>query len=185
MKKLLVGLIAVVIVLGLAIGFIGLDLTKTAGPPGMPSLWKLVSGVLSPVNSSWSVAIGTTGVSADRGVTKLSLTADTVLTAAQILANGWISNQGDDGEQDDTLPAVSYPIAVTFLVEEAQIIEVNPPSDELFDFDGTDLDANDCIDSPAIVGSKMVCTRIQIASGAWRWSCDTVRGVWADTGATD
>ena len=137
------------------------------------------------ISISGAATIGTTGVGADRAVTKLSLTADTALTEAQILANYWISNQGDDGEQDDTLPAVSYPISVCFTVEEAQIIEVNPPSGELFDLDGTALDADDCIDSPATVGSKMVCTRMQIADASWRWSCDTVRGVWVDAGASD
>jgi hypothetical protein len=115
----------------------------------------------------------------------LDLTADTVLTEAQIQANKYITNQGDDGEADITLPAVSYVIGVTFLVSEAQIIEVNPPSGETFDLNGTTLDADDCVDSPAVVGSKLVATRMQNAAGTWIWSLDTVRGSWVDTGASD
>ncbi|MDD5287451.1 MAG: hypothetical protein PHD54_16495, partial [Desulfuromonadaceae bacterium] len=80
---------------------------------------------------------------------------------------------------------VSYPISVCFIVEEALIFEVCPPTGELFDHDGTALDANDCIDSPAVVGGKMIVTRMQIADGTWRWSTDTVRGAWTDTGASD
>jgi hypothetical protein len=113
------------------------------------------------------------------------LTADTVLTEAQIQANKYITNQGDDGEADITLPAVSYVISLTFIVSEAQIIEVNPPSGEAFDLNGTTLDADDCVDSPAVVGSKIVATRMQNAAGTWIWSLDTVRGSWVDTGASD
>lgn len=116
---------------------------------------------------------------------KLDLTTDTTMTEAQILANKYISNQGAAGEVDLTLPAVSYAISVVFSVEEVLIIEVNPPSGELFDLNGTLLDANDCVDSPAIVGSKLVATRLQNAAGTWIWSLDAVRGTWVDTGASD
>lgn len=115
----------------------------------------------------------------------LELTSDTSITEAQLLANGFITNQGASGEIDITLPAVSYRISRTIIVEEAQIIEVNPPSGEAFDLSGTNLDANDVIDSPAVVGSKMVVTRMKNASGTWHWSCDAVRGSWVDSGATD
>ena len=71
------------------------------------------------------------------------------------------------------------------LITEAQIAEINPPSGEAFDLGGTALDADDCIDSPATVGAKAVFTRMQDATGAWFWSVDTVRGAWADTGASD
>ena len=120
-----------------------------------------------------------------RDVSKLDLTADTSISEAQILANRYISNQGDAGEADLTLPAVSYAIQVIFSVEEAQNIEINPPSGEILDLDGTALDADDCVDSDSTVGSKISATRLQIAAGTWRWSLDTIRGVWVDTGASD
>jgi len=113
------------------------------------------------------------------------LTEDTSITAAQVLANKFISNQGASGEIDILLPALSYSISRTVLVEEDQIIEVNPPAGEAFDLSGTMLTADYCIDSPAIVGSKAVFTRMQDASGAWHWSVDIVRGTWIDTGVSD
>lgn len=115
----------------------------------------------------------------------LELTGDTSISEAQLQTNKFITNQGSSGEIDLTLPAVSYRISRTFIVEEAQIIELNPPSGELFDLDGTNLDANDCVDSPATVGSKIVATRMKNAAGTWVWSLDTVRGAFVDTGATD
>ena len=115
----------------------------------------------------------------------LNLTTDTSITADQLLANRYISNQGASGEVDLTLPAVSFSISRTVLITEAQIAEINPPSGESFDLDGTALDADDCIDSPATVGAKAVFTRMQDATGAWFWSVDIVRGSWVDTGASD
>ena len=115
----------------------------------------------------------------------LDLTADASISATQLLANKFISNQGASGEVDITLPAVSYSITRTILITEAQIAEINPPSGEAFDLAGTALDADDCIDSPATVGAKAVFTRMQNASGTWHWSVDTVRGTWVDTGASD
>jgi len=115
----------------------------------------------------------------------LNLTTDTVISATQILENQFITNQGASGEIDITLPAISYSATRTVIVEETQIIEVNPPSGEVFDLSGTNLDADDCIDSPNTVGAKAVFTRMQNASGTWIWSVDTVRGTWADTGASD
>lgn len=120
-----------------------------------------------------------------RETSKLDLTADTSITEAQILANKYITNQGGAGEADLTLPAVSYPIPVIFVVEEVQNIEINPPTGEFFDLDGINLDANDCVDSDSTVGSKIVATRMQDASATWRWSLDTARGAWIDTGASD
>lgn len=115
----------------------------------------------------------------------LNLASDTDITASQLLSNKFISNQGASGEVDITLPAVSYSITRTVLVEETQIVEINPPSGEAFDLSGTMLDANDCIDSPTVVGAKAVFTRMQDASGVWHWSVDQVRGTWVDTGASD
>lgn len=115
----------------------------------------------------------------------LNLTTDTSITAQQLLDNRYISNQGAISEVDITLPAVSYSISRTVLITEAQIAEINPPSGEAFDLNGTALTADYCIDSPATVGAKAVFTRIQDATGTWFWSVDTVRGGWVDTGASD
>ena len=115
----------------------------------------------------------------------INLTTDTSITAQQLLDNRYISNQGATGEVDITLPAVSYSISRTVLITEAQIAEINPPSGEAFDLNGTSLTADSCIDSPATVGAKAVFTRMQDASGTWFWSVDTVRGSWVDTGASD
>ena len=119
------------------------------------------------------------------GYTLLNLTTDTSITAQQLLDNRYISNQGASGEVDLTLPAVSYSISRTVLITEAQIVEINPPSGEAFDLNGTALTADYCIDSPATVGAKAVFTRMQDATGTWFWSVDTVRGTWEDTGASD
>lgn len=115
----------------------------------------------------------------------LPLTADTAISEAQLLANKFITNQAAAGEIDITLPAVSYHITRTIIVEEAQIVEVNPPTGETFDLSGTILTANYCIDSPATSGAKAVFTRMQTAAGSWIWSVDEVRGDWVDTGVSD
>lgn len=115
----------------------------------------------------------------------LTYTTDTSITAANLLASKFVSNYGASGEVDLVLPAVSYNISRTIIVEAAQIIEVCPPSGELFDLNGTLLDADDCIDSPATAGSKAVFTRSRTGASTWRWSVDPVRGSWVDTGASD
>lgn len=121
----------------------------------------------------------------DKQPSSLALTSDTAITATQLLANKYITNQGASGEVDLTLPAVSYYIARTIIVTEEQIIETCPSSGEAIDLAGTMLDVDDCVDSPAVVGSKAVVTRTQSASGSWYWSVDVVRGTWSDTGASD
>jgi len=103
----------------------------------------------------------------------------------QLLANKYISNYGASGEVDITLPAVSYNISRTVIVEAVQIIELNPPSGELFDLAGILLDANDVVDSPIGVGAAVVVTRIRTGASTWRWSLDVVRGTWTDSGASD
>lgn len=109
----------------------------------------------------------------------------TALSEANMMAALYVSNQGDGVETDIILVAISYPIRIVASVEEATIMELCPPAGEIFDLNGTALHANDCVDSPAIVGSKLVATRLQVAAGTWHWSLDTVRGAWVDTGATD
>ena len=113
---------------------------------------------------------------------------NTDITEAQILANKYITNQGSTSEADLVMPDIEYYATVVFIVNEALIIEINPPNadaHEAFDLDGTVLDASDCIDSPVGIGAKIAATRMQIADGTWKWSFDTIRGAWTDTGASD
>ena len=116
-------------------------------------------------------------------------TASGNITEAHILANKYLTNQGEDAAENDlVLPDIEYYANVIFIVNEAYIIEINPPNadaHEAFDLDGTRLDLSDCIDSPIVVGSKISATRMQAADGTWHWSFDTIRGTWVDTGATD
>jgi len=128
---------------------------------------------------------GVSGVSRTVESGGLALTGDTSVTEAQLLTNEFITNQGASGEIDVTLPAVNYRITRKVIVEESYVIELNPPSGEKFDLDGTDLDADDCVDSGATVFDKMAITRMKDAGNNWRWSLDTIRGVWTDTGASD
>ena len=113
-------------------------------------------------------------------------TATGSISEAQIKQNKWHTNNGASTEIDLTLPALSYTISIIFIVQETQIMEINPPSGELFDHDGTDLNADDCIDLSIVVGDKIAFTRMLLADGTtWRWSTDTIRGSHVDTGATD
>jgi len=116
--------------------------------------------------------------------TGVEITTDTTLTENQCLST-YITNQGASGEVDITLDDLSYRVAVMFIVEEEQVIEINPPSGEAFDLNGTALDANDCVDSDTTVGSKIMAVRMKNASGTWVWSLDSIRGAWVDTGASD
>jgi hypothetical protein len=110
---------------------------------------------------------------------RLELTADTSINAAQLLANKYIVNQGASSTVKGTLPAVSYSVTRTIVVEEVQIFQLAPPSGEAFDLDGTTLTADQVVESGAVPGDKIVATRMKDASGAWTWSLDTVRGSWA------
>ena len=112
--------------------------------------------------------------------------AQGTLSAANMIACEGVTNSGGaDAETDILLVAISYPMKIVFKVEEANIMEICPPSGEAFDLNGTDLAADDCVDSPAVVFSKMAATRMQNAAGAWIWSLDTIRGAWVDTDAAD
>jgi len=125
------------------------------------------------------------GVAGVRERSKLNLTANTTISEAQILENKFISNQGASGEIDITLPAVSYPIEVIISSEEAQTLEVGPPSGELVCLDGANLHADDVVDSDDAVGSLMTCIRLQIADGSWIWNFLSTQGTWTDSGASD
>lgn len=119
----------------------------------------------------------------------LQLTTDTDLSEAQVLAlhysMGTLTNQGASGEIDVKLPAISYRVRFPILSEEAQVIEVGPPTDELLYLNGTALDANDCVDSDGVEGSMIQVLRRKDSSGNWHWYLITITGVWADTGASD
>ena len=124
----------------------------------------------------------------DRNTAAQPYTSSGNITEAHILANKYLTNQGASGEIDLVLPDLEYYVNVIFIVNEAFIIEINPPNadaHEAFDLDGTVLDASDCIDSSTGIGDKISATRMQIADGSWKWSLDTIRGVWIDTGASD
>lgn len=112
-------------------------------------------------------------------------TGDAVLTAAECRGT-YVCNQGATGEADITLYALEETATVVFSNEEAFIIEVNPPSGERFLFDGTWLDADDCIDMDATEGSDIVCVRKKAQSGVtWYYKCDSITGTHTDTGASD
>ena len=86
------------------------------------------------------------------------------------------------------LPDIEYYITVIFIINEVFVIEINPPNadtHEEFDLDGVILDESDCIDSTNDLGSKIAATRMQWDDGTWKWSFDTIRNLWADTGASD
>ena len=136
--------------------------------------------------------VGTSAWGVERSFTVLDKAladeTNTNITEAQILAAKFITNQGSSSEADLVLPDLEYYVSVIFVVNEAFIIEINPPNadaHEAFDLDGTVLDASDCVDSPVTIGAKLVATRMQIADGTWKWSLDTVRGAWVDGGASD
>jgi len=131
-------------------------------------------------------ASGTLGGRLNRDFSTTNHTSTGNITEAQILASKWHTNNGASAEIDLTLPALSYTVNIIFIVQETQIMEINPPSGELFDHDGTDLDADDCIDTSIVIGDKIAFTRILLADGStWRWSTDTIRGNHVDTGASD
>lgn len=109
----------------------------------------------------------------------LNLIADTSISAAQILANKFITNAGATVTIAITLPAVSYEISRAVVVESAQIIHISPPSGEAFDLSGTTLTADQSFAGPSTAGSKVVITRQRNAAGSWIWSADVVRGTWA------
>jgi len=176
-----------------AIGTAGQVLVAGADP-FVPVFSSTLTGITSitGLTTPLTAAQGGTGLAALRENSVLDIVASdetpVAITAANILTNKFITNQGSSSEADWTLPDIEYYASVTFIVNEAfieEICPVNADAHEAFDLNGTVLDASDCIDSPILIGSKMVATRMQIADGTWKWSFDTVRGAWVDTGATD
>jgi len=112
-------------------------------------------------------------------------TGDAALTANECRGT-YVCNQGASGEIDLTLYALEETSSVVFSNEEAFVIEVGPPSGERFLFDGTWLDADDCIDMSTTESSDMVCVRKKAQSGTtWYYKCDSITGTHTDTGASD
>jgi len=115
----------------------------------------------------------------------LNLTANTVLTVAQVLEYYIISNQGAAGEIDITWPAISHAICNKVEVSESQVIEINPPSGEAPYLDGSTLHADDCADTAATTGNFHYVSREQADDGTWRYHFSSHTGSLTDTGATD
>lgn len=111
--------------------------------------------------------------------------SQTAFSEADMLAYSAINNQGAGEETDIILTAVSYPIKFAVETSEAFQTELCPPAGEIFNQDGTELDANDCILSSAIVGSVFVVKRMQIADASWQYFTFTVQGVNTDGGPGD
>ena len=110
---------------------------------------------------------------------------NTEFTIANMILYKGFSNYGAGEETDIYLVNPAYRMLVVFTVSESFITEICPPSGELFVFDETALDADDCIDTSAVPGSTLSFLRVQITAGAWRWFAFTVTGTHVDTGATD
>ena len=119
------------------------------------------------------------------GDDRIEVTASGTLSTIQVFANKYITNQGASDEVDIMLPAVSWGITVYFIVEETQVIEVNPPTGEAFILSTATLSANDCIDSDNVVGSMLMVTRIKNAAGTCQWLAMNIIGTWVDTNASD
>jgi len=125
---------------------------------------------------------------AGRDFAKTSMTngdTQTAFSEANMLATKYLTNQGETVELDVIFVAVSYPIGGVISNEEAQVIELCPPSGEIIYLDGVALDADDCVDSDGVVGSLASYLRFQDASAAWHYHILSITGAWTDTAGTD
>ena len=111
--------------------------------------------------------------------------AQATFTEANMRLYGTINNQGADEETDIILAAVSYSIKFEVEVSEDHVIELCPPSGEIFTLDGTALHANDCVNSSAVVGDCFMVKRRQIADASWQYFIYTIQGAHTDEGAAD
>ena len=114
----------------------------------------------------------------------LYVTSDHAVTASEILDNDYISNYGATAEVDITLPAVSYNLSKTIVIEAAYIIEINPPSGEKLRYQKEELSTADyVIDSPADLASVAVITRMRTgAGGTWQWNIGVAQGTFSNPG---
>ena len=159
----------------------GVDGTLTVGPGGDISFNK----DLTLTNGNLDVSGNITADGYIAGLAPVAdFTTDTVLSDTQCIGYK-NTNQGATGEVDLTMYASPQGAMVMFENQEAQVMEIGPPSGELIVLDGVALDADDCVDSDgATIGSYMVCNRGKIADGTATWIC-TSDGRWNDTGASD
>jgi len=104
----------------------------------------------------------------------------TTITEAHMLANKFLTNQGDDAETDLIFTAVSYYIEGTIKDTEGTGFELCPPSGEALYLDGTAIAADDCIDWTGELGSVAVYARQQIANGDYKFYVTTVIGTLVD-----
>ena len=133
-------------------------------------------------------ASGTLGGRLNRDFAKTSMTngdTQTAFSEANMITTKYLTNQGETVELDVIFVAVSYPIGGVISNEEAQVIELCPPSGEIIYLDGVALDANDCVDSDGVVGSLASYLRFQDASAAWHYHILSITGAWSDTAGTD
>ena len=113
-------------------------------------------------------------------------------TQVQITVKDWYQNKSWDnvgqyaGEADWQLPDCDRKMTRIIEVSVAQIIEVCPETGGYIRLNGTLLAQNDCVDSPAILGSKIAVARAyDNANTRWEWQLDTIYGAWVDTDAGD
>ena len=149
-----------------------------------------VIGGTTPAAGSFTdlSASGTLGGRLNRDFAKTSMTngdTQTAFSEANMLATKYLTNQGETVELDVIFVAVSYPIGGVISNEEAQVVELCPPSGEIIYLDGVALDADDCVDSDGVVGSLASYLRFQDGSAAWHYHILSITGAWTDTGATD
>ena len=120
-----------------------------------------------------------------RDKSQLTIVSDKNLQEKDILRYKHFNNKGSSGEVDVKLPSVSYEIEVIFTVVETNVIELCGPIGETPWNEGEQLDANDCVDSPATAGSILTAKREPSSNGTWHWHFLSITGAWTDTGATD
>ena len=112
----------------------------------------------------------------------LYVTSDHTVSESELLTNDFISNYGASDEVDILLPAVSYNIVKTIVVEAAQIIEIGPPTGEQLYYQGTALTANYVIDSPATFSGMAVITRLRTGASTWVWNIGVAQGTFSNPG---
>ena len=158
----------------------GGDLVDGAGVPALQSILGTSIGN--------GLRLDTAVLKADREFRALSFDnaeTQTAFSAANMLLYGTINNQGADEETDIILPTPTFPIKFEVEVSEDHIIELCPAAGEIFTLNGTALDANDCVDSSAVVGDCFMVKSRQIAAGTWQYFIYTIQGAHLDTGAGD
>jgi hypothetical protein len=107
----------------------------------------------------------------------ITITSNSELTSTQVLDNKYITNFGSIGTVTVTLPALTYQITRTAIIESPQILKICPPTGESLNINGDDITVDYCIISSSVIGSKTTVTRRRNGS-YWIWDVDGVRGTW-------